>query len=131
MSGKGTNLDDGMISGNSYHDERERNKCSDFSIINTNARSLCPKISSLIDCMSETDTRLAIITETWLQDGPQLEQDVVDLSAGAGLGMITKNRTLPAANGVTYGGVAVIWQEGQCSLREMKIKNPENYEVLI
>ena len=75
MSGKGTNLDNGMISGNSHGDEKKRNECSDFSIINTNARSLCPKISSLIDCMSETDTRLAIITETWLQDGPQLEHN--------------------------------------------------------
>ena len=81
--------------------------------------------------MSETDARIAVVTETWLEDGPSLDEDVADLSAGAGLGLITKNRRNKAANGVTYGGVAVLWQEGQCTLREVCFKNPEEYEILV
>ena len=74
-----------------------------FTIINTNSRSLCPKIDSLIDCMTECDARVAVVTEKWLKDGQRLDDDAEDLSAGAGLGMIARNRNVPAANGVTYG----------------------------
>ena len=79
-------------------------KLSDLMILNTNARSLCPKIDSLIDCMTETDARIVVVTETWLDDGEDLEQDRRDLSEGAGIGMVTKNRRNSAANGVRYGG---------------------------
>ena len=40
-----------------------------FTIVNTNARSLCPKIHSLIDCFNELEADIAIITETWLTSG--------------------------------------------------------------
>ena len=63
------------------------NKNLQFNIINTNARSLCPKINSLIDCMEELPASLAIVTETWLSDGHGLEDDVDDLLNGAGLGI--------------------------------------------
>ena len=39
-----------------------------FTIINCNARSLCPKIGFLIDCMEETDASVGVVTETWLDD---------------------------------------------------------------
>ena len=84
----------------------------------------------MIDTITETDARIAVVTETWLRDSPELEEDRTDLSAGAGLGMITRNRSDQAANGVTYGGVAVLWQEGQCNLRIQKFKNPDDFEVL-
>ena len=103
---------------------------TNFTIINTNARSLCPKMNSLIDCVRETDARLAIVTETWLKDGPDMEEEVQDLSAGAGLGMIARNRRTRAVNGNTYGGVAVLWREGLLGLREYKRSNPEGFEVL-
>ena len=63
-----------------------------FNIINMNARSLCPKVNSLLDCMEELSSSLGIITETWLADGHGLEDDVDDLLHGAGLGMIYRNR---------------------------------------
>ena len=43
-----------------------------LSIINTNARSLAPKLGSLVDCMVETDTKLAVVTETWFREGQDL-----------------------------------------------------------
>ena len=100
-----------------------------LSIINTNARSLCPKITSLIDCIDELEASVAVVTETWLADGEPLEKDVSDLACGAGLGMIYKNRR-PNARGVAHGGVAVIYRKNACNLKEIDITNSENFEVL-
>ena len=74
--------------------------------------------------------RIAVITETWLRDGPELDDLKQDLAQGSGLGMITKNRR-PCPNEVSYRGVAILWQEGQCRLKEYKIKNTEYFEVLV
>ena len=60
--------------------------------LNTNARSLCPKVESLIDCMNETDSHLAIIMESWLREGAGLEKLREDLELGAGMCFLTKNR---------------------------------------
>ena len=61
-------------------------------LINTNARSLCPKIDSLVDCITETDTQIAVVSETWLQSGTQLNHKIEDLALGSGLGMTCRNR---------------------------------------
>ena len=55
------------------------NKCQDtaINIINTNARSLSPKIDSLIDCFEELDATVGIVTETWLTDGESLQRDIL------------------------------------------------------
>ena len=50
-----------------------------FTIINTNARSLAPKISSFIDCFKEMEANIAVITETWFRDGPELDEALDDL----------------------------------------------------
>ena len=63
-----------------------------INVINTNVRSLCPKIDSLIDCFDEMDATIGIITETWLADGDTLERDIHDLAKGAVLGMVCLNR---------------------------------------
>ena len=97
--------------------------------INTNARSLCPKINSLIDSIEELDAALAIVTETWLADGTTLEEDKQDLLLGAGLSMICKNRR-PDTRGLSYGGVAIIYKDDLVNFKELKIYNPDNYEVV-
>ena len=72
-------------------------------MINTNARSLCPKINSLLDTMEELEASVAVVTETWLADGVTLEEDKQDLLLGAGISMLCKNR--PCDNrGQAYGG---------------------------
>ena len=58
-----------------------------FTILNTNAHSLCPKISSLIDCFSELESSLGIVTETWLADGEGLEEEIEALVLGTGLNL--------------------------------------------
>ena len=106
-------------------------KFSCLSVINTNARSLCPKIDSLLDCITETESAISIVTETWMKDGKELEQLTQDLSLGAGVGMCNRNRQ-PNDRVFAHGGVAILWKENTCRLQEIKLKVPNAaaYEVL-
>ena len=83
------------------------NKHERLTLLNTNARSLCPKIDSLIDNMRELDSPLAVVTETWLADGSLLEQRLADLQEGEGLSVVHKNRK-GNRRGVTHGGVCIV-----------------------
>ena len=86
------------------------NNKTNFSIVNTNARSLCPKIRSLLDCFSELNTDIAVLTETWLSDGPTLDEDIEDLRLGAGVGLLVRNRAV-GPRGHSHGGVAIAYRE--------------------
>ena len=114
------------------NDDEEENKdySTQFNVINTNARSLCPKIDSLIDCFGEMDAKIGIITETWLADGESLERDIRDLANGAGLGMVCLNRK-ENNRGVAHGGVAIVSNTATCSLTRLDLPNPEGFEVLV
>ena len=101
-----------------------------ITVLNTNARSLCPKIDSLIDCFAEMDSMIGVVTETWLSDGDSLEKDIKDLALGAGLGMICLNRK-PNDRGVSHGGVAVLHRVGACTLQRLDLLNAEGFEVLV
>ena len=101
-----------------------------ISVINTNARSLCPKIDSLIDCFEELDVTLGVVTETWLASGTSLDKDIKDLVQGAGLGMICLNRD-PNDRGVAHGGVAVVHDTARCTLQRLDLPNPDKFEVLV
>ena len=104
--------------------------CTPLNIINTNARSLCPKIDSLIDCFSELDVALGIVTETWLADGESLDADILDLARGAGLDMVCLNRQ-QNGRGIAHGGVAIVSNNTACTLKRIDIHNPGNFEVLV
>ena len=94
----------------SIHDSEDMNINKDepsFTMINTNARSLCPKINSLIDCFEELGVTVGVVTETWLSDGEGLEDDVQDLAHGAGLDMLYRNRPTND-RGYSHGGVAIL-----------------------
>ena len=88
--------------------EREKNKEIEtpITIFNTNARSLCPKIGSFIDCFEGLTATVGVVTETWLSDGESLADDIADLAAGTGIGMVCRNRQANA-RGYSHGGVAV------------------------
>ena len=101
-----------------------------FTIINTNARSLTPKISSFIDCFKELDASVAVVTETWLADGPSLAEDVDDLLHGTGIALLTRNRE-PAVNGVCHGGVAIAYRAANVTLKKLDLSNENRHEVLV
>ena len=116
-------------SNSAFSVKNKTNPCTPITIVNTNARSLCPKIHSYIECLEELDAQIGIVTETWLSDGVSLEEDKLDLEHGAGLGMLTLNRK-PNAAGVSHGGVAITFRKSFCSLSRIPAKNPDNFEVL-
>ena len=86
---------------------REKKQYIEFTFVNTNARSLCPKINSLIDTIEELDAAFALVTETWLADGTSLEDDKQDLLLGAGFSLLCRNRA-PDHRGVAYRGVGLL-----------------------
>ena len=100
----------------------------DFMIINTNARSLCPKAQSFIDCFTELDVNLAIVTETWFGDSPDLQADLDDLLHATGIATIARNR--PPKDGVSYGGVAVCYRASMMHLKDICYPNPDAFETL-
>ena len=100
-----------------------------INLLNTNARSIKPKLNSLLDCFNEFEADFAVLTETWLKDSA-VEPLVEELSGGSGLGILTRNREA-TNNGVAYGGVAVVWRESVGRTSEIKYKNKDGYEVMV
>ena len=63
--------------------ENKIGKFDDFIIMNTNARSFCPKVDSFIAYFDELEASLAVITETWMNPESDLDRDLEGLSMGA------------------------------------------------
>lgn len=59
-----------------------------------------------------------------------LEENRQDLLLSAGVSMLTKNRPT-SINGVCHGGIAVLFKEEDCNFKEIKIPNPDSFEVLV
>ena len=100
-----------------------------INVINTNARSLRPKIASFVRCFVNLSLTFAIITETWLASGSRLERQSEDLLLGHGLSTYYLNRA-PSANGVAHGGVAVVAKNSRCKMSVIPFPNVESFEVL-
>ena len=98
-------------------------------IIYSNARSLCPKMDSLLECMEEIEVSLAVVTETWFRDSRMVEE-VADLSLGADVGLLYRNRNL-CPNRVTYGGVAILWRDTAGHFKQLDFPNPYKHEILV
>ena len=109
--------------------ENKTNNDDEFMIINTNARSLAPKMNSFIECCRELDCKLAIVTETWLGSSEDHEQDIDDVLQSTGIQLITRNRP-PTNSGVCYGGVAIAYRAASLTLKEIGFANPDSYEVI-
>ena len=100
-----------------------------MNLINTNARSLRPKITSFVQCFINLALTFAIITETWLAHGSRLESDVESLLLGEGLAIHYLNRQ-PSVNGVTHGGVAIALKNDIAMGKKYQFPNPQEFEVL-
>ena len=57
------------------------------------------------------DVDVAVVTETWLKDGPELDSDLKDLEFGAGLGSVVLNRPPNNRTGLFHGGVAIFYKK--------------------
>ena len=107
-----------------------------LSILLTNARSLNPKLCSLIEFFKELDVTAGIITESWFVDGPELDKDLLDLELGTGLKAIYKNRTKAKKKTHRYGtanqrggGVVIVFNSNEINLVEHKIQG-NTYELV-
>ena len=99
------------------------------NIINTNARSLRPKLPSFIACFMNLTLCLAVVTETWFASGNRLELESENLLLGHGLSMKCLNRQ-PTINGLSHGGVAIIYRDSWARGKIYSFNNPESFEVL-
>ena len=107
-----------------------------MNIMLTNARSLSPKIGSLIDFFSEMEITVGMISESWLKDGKDLDKDLHDLEMGTSLKIIYKNRASKSRKISRYnespargGGVAVVFDSTKIKLTEYKIQG-NKYEIV-
>ena len=98
--------------------------------MNTNARSLCPKINSFLDSFEEMNCNISIVTETWLTDGQSLDEDLADLEHGGGVKFLVKNRC-PGSRGVSHGGVAIAFKKGSVELKNMDFDNRDDFEIVV
>ena len=110
---------------------RVENKKTDytvFTMINTNARPLCPKINSLLDTIEELEASLAIVTKTRLADGQTLEEDKQDLLLRAGVSMLCRNRQRDS-RGLAYDGVTIFYREDMIKFNPLDFANPRSFEI--
>ena len=96
----------------------------------TNARSLAPKINSLIDNFSELDLHFSKITESWLREGQPLRDAVHDLNAGCNLDMLTHNRPTKNGRRTAGGGITFVYNRNRMSMRELKVRKGKS-EMLV
>jgi hypothetical protein len=97
--------------------------------MNTNSRSLCPKIAFFIDYFQELGCAFATATETWLSDSEKLDARALDLEDGSGIAVLYKNRKRNM-RGVSHGGVCIFADSSRAKITRLKLHNPGNQEVL-
>ena len=100
-------------------------KCSKrqftFNLLLTNARSLAPKMNSLLEYIDECDVAAAIVSESWLKPGPDLKQEVLNLKNEENVDLFHFSRKLSKKGRPAGGGVAIIANRSFCLLKELKI----------
>ena len=116
---------------NADDDVNKRKKNSRrLCFMNTNARSLEPKIRSLYDCFAEKELDFAVLTETWYQNNRELQGKLSEYVDRFALQSIVRNRSAAAPNGRVYGGVALVYRKKQAAFDNFPLINPHDFEVL-
>ena len=101
---------------------------NDLNFVLANARSLKPKLYSLVDTLEEINGHLSVITETWFRSGPQLEELLGDAEDITGYGFIRKDRAESDSDCVRGGGVAIVYKK--CELEMTKLNIPGEFEIV-
>ena len=122
--------DDNDANNNEGNTNMEVYSHCNLSVILANARSLAPKIESLSDHLHKSKVQIAMLTETWLQDGKKLDDLSAELQHGYSLSMLTRNTHFAANNGRLYGGVAFIYRSITGKFDTFPFLNPDDHEIL-
>ena len=84
----------------------------------SNARSIIAKVPSLLERFENYELDFALVNETWLTSGANLDMQSDDLELGANIGMVTKNRKKRMG-----GGVAVFFSKERMPMKQVRIRN--------
>ena len=76
-----------------YSDIKETDDEDSIIFLLTNARSLAPKIDSLVDFFEELDAHFCILSESWLVDANGLEEQLADFCIRIGHRGLVKGRS--------------------------------------
>ena len=96
----------------------------------TNARSLKPKIDSLVDAFTSLDLHFASVTETWYKEGSQLNDDLVELEGKTGVRVLHQSRDGRSSR-TGGGGVALAFNTGSCNFKRRQLTHiGKEFEVL-
>ena len=99
-------------------------------MINTNARSLKPKMSCFLDNFKDLELTFAVISETWFSNNKEQEIAVKNLLLGHGLTVFAKNRP-PGPAGFSHGGIALVIKDNVSKFKQLDYPNPGDFEVLV
>ena len=107
------------------HEKNDNENSAKFIL--SNAPSLAPKITSLIDYMYDLRCDFALITETWSKGGGKLDGELEDIEHASGIKLLCRNRPRRGGQGVG-GGVALAFSKEKCNLKKRSIKT--KFEIL-
>ena len=100
---------------------------NDFNFVLANARSLRPKLFSLVDTLEEMDGHIAVVTEMWFKPSPQLEELLRDAEDTTGYGFIRKDRQETGLDS-RGGGVAIVYKKANIEMTQLKV--PGKFEIV-
>ena len=87
-----------------------------MKVLLINARSLSPKLYSMVDTMHEINAHIALVTETWFKDMKYVEEQLENMKNALEFACIRKDR-----EGVrTGGGVAIIYKTGDLGMQQIR-----------
>ena len=108
-------------------DNMTDDKCARFFL--TNARSLEPKMGSLLDAFQSLNLHFASVTETWYRGGKDLASHFNDVEGSAGIRVIHKSRDGRLKS--RGGGVAFAFDTASCNFKRRQMKHlTRNHEVI-
>ena len=106
------------------HDENGRvKKIIKVNFATTNARSIAPKIISLVENFNELELCLFAITETWLGNSREVNHNIRDLVNSSNIDMLHKNRKTRG------GGVALAYNNTLAKFSQVSLRN-NSFELL-
>ena len=100
--------------------ETKNDFCMKFLL--TNARSLAPKIDSLLDAFGSLGLQFAGITETWFKGGAGLKAHLSDVEGASGVRILHCSRD--GRKKSRGGGVAFAYDTNACNFQTRKINMP-------
>ena len=96
--------------------------CARFLL--TNARSLEPKIESLLDAFKSLNLHFSCVTETWYKGGSALREHLADIEGAAGVRVLHHSRDGRAKT--RGGGVAFAFNTATCNFKRRQLKQVPN-----